>query len=259
MRLKLYQINPVMQPYIKLICTMDCDENVDTHQIRVLPDTCVEVFLNYTETPLAIIENELHQHSIVTSRMNCSMDVRMRKGAGCIAICFQPGMAYHFFNTSMDLLSNKTIPLTNFWGQTTSHLEEKLSAAKSNYIRVEIVQQYLLELLNKNKVTVPIVNALANINFSAGLTASGLNHNFSISQRQFNRKFLQQVGLSPKAYLSANRFINSLAHLKKYPSLSLTEIAYRNGYYDQAHFIRDCKVYTGYTPSQVARDKSILY
>lgn len=238
---------------------MDCDENVDTHHIRVLPDTCVEVFLNYTETPLAIIENKLHQHSIVTSRMNRSMDVRMRKGAGCIAICFQPGMAYHFFSAPMELLSNKTIPLTNLWGQTILDIEEKLSGAKSNYTRVEIAQQYLLQLLSKNNLTAPIVHSVANINLSTRLAANQFNKNFGIGQRQFNRKFQQQVGLSPKAYLSINRFINSLAHLKKYPSISLTEIAYRNGYYDQAHFIRDCKVYTGYTPSEVARNKNILY
>ena len=44
---------------------MECDDDTDTSYIRVLPDACVELFLNYTSTPVAIIDNELHKRSIL--------------------------------------------------------------------------------------------------------------------------------------------------------------------------------------------------
>jgi hypothetical protein len=47
---------------------MDCEDDVDTNHIRVLPDTCVELFVNYTSTSVAIIGNELHKRSIVKAK-----------------------------------------------------------------------------------------------------------------------------------------------------------------------------------------------
>ncbi|HEU0126152.1 MAG TPA: helix-turn-helix domain-containing protein [Flavobacterium sp.] len=260
MRLQIHHIDPLLRPYVRLICTMECIDESDTEYIRVLPDCCVELFINYTSTPIAIIENELYQHSIVTFRMTRSKDVQMRKGSGCIAICFHPGMAYPFFNIPMHLLSDTITPLANLWNYTTSDIEEKLAAAHINDERVNIVQQHLLELLKTNGANLPIIHSLEKVKLSLSLvTISELIDDIGISQRQLSRKFQQQIGLSPAAYLKVNRFINSLYQLKKYPDWSLTEIAYESGYYDQAHFVRDYKAYTGHTPGQVANSKHILY
>ena len=118
MRIQLHDIVPGLQPYIKLICSMDCDNDADTSHIRVLPDTCVELFINYTTSPVAIIENVLHERSIVTARMSRPMDVQMRKGAGCLAVCFHPGMAYKFFSVPMHVIS------AQFYGIKTSTICE---------------------------------------------------------------------------------------------------------------------------------------
>lgn len=90
MHIKSYDIIPALQPYVKLICTMECDDDADTSYIRVLPDACVELFLNYTSTPVAIISNKLHQRSIVTFRMSRPKDVQMRKGTRGYCNLFLP-------------------------------------------------------------------------------------------------------------------------------------------------------------------------
>ena len=106
MQIQSYEIIPRLRLYVKMICTMNCDEETDTNQIRVLPDACVELFVNYTSTPIAVIENELYKRSIISFRMNRPVDVQMRKGAGCLAICFYPGMAYKFFQVPMCTLAS---------------------------------------------------------------------------------------------------------------------------------------------------------
>ncbi|MHA4807352.1 helix-turn-helix domain-containing protein [Flavitalea flava] len=57
------------------------------------------------------------------------------------------------------------------------------------------------------------------------MPVSKLTGDTGLSQRHLSRKFQQYVGLSPKEYLRVCRFIRSLHHLKKYPLLSLTEVA----------------------------------
>lgn len=249
-----------MQPYVKLICTMDCEDGVDTNHIRVLPDTCVELFVNYTNTPLAIIDEELYDRSIVTFRMSQHSDVQMRKGTGCIAVCFYPGTAYRFFNVPMHLLADKTLVLSNLWDRISGEIEGRLADASDNEERVLFLQKYLLQLLLKNQCDPQIDNCLKKIEKSTyDLPVGQLSYYTGLSQRHLARKFLRFVGLSPKEYLRVSRFIRSLDYLKKYPLISLTQIAYQSGYYDQAHFNRDYKSFTGHTPGQVALAKHILY
>ena len=255
-----FEVIPELQPYVKLICTMDCEDCADTNHIRVLPDTCVELFVNYTSTPLAIIGNELYSRSIVTSRMSRYSDVQMRKGAGCIAICFYPGAAYRFFNLPMHLLADKTLVLSDLWNVMAGEIESKLAEARSQEARSAIAQKYLLKKLIRNERNQQLEHCLRKIHLSANyILVSQLSTDTGLSQRHLLRKFQQIAGLSPKEYLRVCRFIRSLDHLKKYPLLSLTEVAYKSAYYDQAHFNRDYKSYTGHTPGEVALSTHILY
>ena len=48
--------------------------------------------------------------------------------------------------------------------------------------------------------------------------------------------------------LEQPRHVAPRLYLRQYPGQSLTQIAYECGYYDQAHFIRDFKEFTGTTP-----------
>jgi len=239
---------------------MDCDKDADTSHIRVLPDTCVELFVNYTTAPIAIIENKLHKRSIITARMSRPMYVQMRKGAGCIAICFHPGMAYNFFNVPMHVLTDTTVALSDLWKDTVTEIEDTLASANDNHTRVDIVQRYLLEKLVWDKQDQQMTSCMKQVQQSGGLiSVNKLTNALGISQRHLSRKFQQYIGLSPKEYLRVSRFLRSLQLLKKYPTLSLTEIGYGSGYYDQSHFTRDYKAYTGHTPGELVNAQHILY
>jgi len=260
MRMQLYDIIPVLQPYIKLICSMDCDADIDTRHIRVLPDTCVELFISYTNTPVAIIGNELHKRSIITFRMSRPMDVQMRKGSGCLAICFHPGMAYRFLHLPMHLLTDTTTALADIWKGVSAEIEDRLANAPNNDARVAIMQQYLVHQLVRSNDDQQVAYCIQQVKAANGpLSVKQLTDDTGMSQRHLSRKFQNCVGLSPKEYLRISRFLSSLQYLKQYPSCSLTDVAYESGYYDQAHFIRDCKDFTGYTPGELARSQDILY
>jgi len=239
---------------------MEDDDDTDTSCIRVLPDACVELFINYTSTPVAIISDELHKRSIVTFRMSRAKDVQMRKGTGVIAICFYPGMAYKFIQVPMYTLSDTTISLADIWGCVAAEIEDTVAGSSNNEFRVSLLQKYLLKELVNGKDDLLITHCLKQARSSGGLIPVGrLIADIGLSQRHLSRKFQEYVGLSPKEYLRVSRFILSLGHLKRYPEFSLTEVACKSGYYDQAHFIRDYKEYTGYTPGQVVQATHILY
>ena len=71
---------------------------------------------------------------------------------------------------------------------------------------------------------------------------------YGITSRYLQKVFVQNTGLTPKLYGKINRFQNSLQLVAK-RNTSLTDIAYQCGYYDQSHFIREFKSFTGFKPS----------
>jgi AraC-like DNA-binding protein len=71
---------------------------------------------------------------------------------------------------------------------------------------------------------------------------------YNITPRYLQKLFLQYTGFTPKLYTKISRFQQSLKLIAKHEG-SFTSIAYDCGYFDQAHFIRDFKSFTGMTPS----------
>jgi transcriptional regulator GlxA family with amidase domain len=78
------------------------------------------------------------------------------------------------------------------------------------------------------------------------------------SIRQLQRRFEQAIGVSPKFYARTIRFEQAQRRLMFHPQTDLTQLAYDCGYFDQAHFIKEFRAFTGRTPSQYAEEMQEL-
>jgi transcriptional regulator GlxA family with amidase domain len=98
-----------------------------------------------------------------------------------------------------------------------------------------------------------VARALALIGPTAGEDASiaAVARSLGLSERQLERRFLLRVGITPKRFATLRRFERAVALAKTAPSL--TSAALAAGYYDQSHFIRDFRRFTGTTPSDLLR------
>jgi len=83
-------------------------------------------------------------------------------------------------------------------------------------------------------------------------TVAALAKRSYLSKRQFERKFKEYAGFSPKLFTMIIRF-NYAYMLCKDKSRSLLDIAHSCGYYDQAHFNRDFKMFAGFQPREIFR------
>ncbi len=256
-----YHIIPELQPYIREICTME-HTGVANALTRVLPDTSTELFINYGVVPTGTMHcGERHEgvRSFINARLNRYTDVEMHPFSKCMGVWFYPGMAYTFFGLPMHLLNTGVISLGDIWKNIGAELEERLVEATDNHSRVAMVQSYLLRILQNNcGKAQPISFLLHDIRKLKGnITVKEIAARANLSDRQLSRKFNIQVGLSPKEYTAMIRFLYTLRIMKQNTG-TLTEIAYESGYYDQAHFIHDCKRYTGYTPGLFLKTDNIL-
>jgi AraC-like DNA-binding protein len=74
------------------------------------------------------------------------------------------------------------------------------------------------------------------------------------SVRQLQRGFQSVVGASPKLFARILRFEQAQRRLMTDAEIDLTGLAHECGYFDQAHFIKEFRAFTGKTPSEYARE-----
>lgn len=75
-----------------------------------------------------------------------------------------------------------------------------------------------------------------------------------LSPRHFNRIFSETVGMPPKEYLRLQRYHHALNELKhKGDEVTMSEIAWENGYCDFSHMSADMKKISGYSPTELLK------
>ena len=133
-----------------------------------------------------------------------------------------------------------------------SDLEEKINEASDNYQIVRLIEESLLNRLceniscNANRMMATIHN----INEGEG-NISVLSQTACLGYKQFKRIFAEYVGLNPKDFIQITRFRKAFNILQSTPQISISKVAYDCGYYDKSHLIKEFKMFTGYTPTQL--------
>ncbi len=78
------------------------------------------------------------------------------------------------------------------------------------------------------------------------------------SASQFARRFEMRVGMAPKLFARMIRFDRALIAHRQAPNRPWTDIVHELGYFDQAHFIRECHAFTGLPPSGLVGDWNVF-
>ncbi len=160
---------------------------------------------------------------------------------------------YYLFHHSPFPLKNKLTELKSFVSSDIySKLEMQLKLHDDIKTQVEIIESFLLEVSFKALPFVGYVEEGIQLisQCHGNINLTQLSDNLGIGKRQFNRKFQELVGVTPKYYskiMQLNYVLNIICS-KNYSSIQ--DLAYRGEYYDLPHFIHQFKKLTGLTPSE---------
>jgi len=118
----------------------------------------------------------------------------------------------------------------------------------------------LMVLLIKNSKTKPddrIQNAIYLILQNKGrISIKDVRNQVFLTERTLERKFINQVGLTPKQFAKIIQFKSSLHQLTESNFGKFLKVGLDSGFSDQSHFIRVFKKYTGKTPSAFFKENS---
>src|SRR5690606_12028631 len=118
--------------------------------------------------------------------------------------------------------------------------------------RIQIVEEFLLFQLQDLHQDKLVIEAVKLIYESRGAMRTGeLSKRLFISQSPLEKRFRKTVCTTPKKFASIVRFNALRQDLGK--TQSLTELCYEYQFFDQAHFNKDFKKFTGHTPEDFRR------
>lgn len=147
-------------------------------------------------------------------------------------------------------LSNASVPLDAVL-PSSRDVVARLQDARSVAEGLSIVQDFLARRPFTPDPVVSRALRLLGTGPDEEETIAGIARSLSISERQLERRFLERVGSSPKRYASLRRFEHAARLLTS--DAPLGRIAQDAGYYDQSHFIRELRRFSGMTPGELRR------
>ncbi len=154
----------------------------------------------------------------------------------------------------MTELTDRIYEASDLLGREVCLLHERLHQSTSLNEMARVTESFLLKRLAAVKPSHPVQVASASILDRHGqIHLDDLVQKAGLSQRQFERKFIEQVGMGPKLYCRVSRLNYALRLKEAKPDFTWTDITYHAGYFDQMHLIRDFKLLAGATPSEFFR------
>jgi AraC-like DNA-binding protein len=175
-------------------------------------------------------------------------------------IMFQPDGLHRLFGIPMHLLTDGDYDAHSVLGTFISTVREQLGNAGSLEERVRIVDQVLLRYAQQSPDFDGVSAAATQIVQSGGRVAiPDLANQSGLSTRQFERRFIQQVGMRPKLFARIARFEAALDSKARFTQKSWTEVAQDFGYYDQTHMIHDFAEFAGATPTKTLRELETVF
>lgn len=257
MLMKYQEIRPanVLKQYVKCYYIYESDSYV-AFDDTVFPSGCVEIIFNLGtgNWQTAVGDDFITTPSIeLWGQIIKPLPIKSIGRNTMLGIRLFPHAAAWFLNDEVSQFNNQVVDFGDLSGKAVKLLYARLQETMDWSKRIAWIEDFLLQQLSLVERKLPKAAIVRNVmrelqqdDFFDNI--ENVASRYGITSRYLQKLFLQYTGLTPKLYSKINRFQNSLRLVTRRDA-SLTAIAHHCGYFDQSHFIREFKSFTGFTPS----------
>ncbi len=249
---------------VKCYWTLEVPAGHSPERQRIIPDGCIEMAFVLGEDIKRYTSGDdyiLQPRAMVIGQLTEPFYIEPTGYVHTFAVRFYPYGFANFVPVPIQNLANRETPLEELFGkEVATGLEQKIAAAGDTQQRIQLIEDFLSCRFNE-KATIDslvkrTVEAMLSSNGSQAIR--GIIQDDLARRRKLERRFRKQIGISPKQLGKIIRIQAALRMILHRSDESLTQIAYGSDYYDQAHFIKDFREFTGISPGQFFADKSML-
>ncbi|MCR9172337.1 MAG: helix-turn-helix domain-containing protein [bacterium] len=187
-------------------------------------------------------------------------NVKFDDNAHILGVVFYAESFSKLFNLPLTELTNSGCQLTDHLSSDYQNFYEQLHHFKNDQERIFALNKFIEKQLSKVDYSFDKMDVLIRSirTGKASEKIEDLARASNMSERTLQRKLKANLGIGPKSFSKINRFKEVLVCISTHPEYDWQDLLYRFGYYDQAHFIKDFKRYTGKTPGEFLKSTDDL-
>lgn len=255
--------SPALAPFVDVVWGVS--GSTGYHSEAVLPNGVVELMVNFGPVQKVVgygdrAVDESFQRAWLAGIQDRPLVIASPHGSDHLGVRFRPGGAHAFFGIPMHEVQGRVVELDLLIGRSASEqLRDRIAAAPTDPARCRAAESWLLE---RRYAVHPYFattrRALDLLGRSAyNLTVTDLCGRLGLSNRHLIDQFREVVGLPPKTIFRVQRFHAVVKELKGRHDADWSELAYRFGYSDQPHLVREFRHFGGVTPTEFLRRRSV--
>ena len=227
-------------------------------QERLLPNGESSVIFDLRNQPIRVYDAQnVHRFDTYSSaifsgaRSDCFV-IDTDQQERVLGVQFRPGGAFPFFRMPASEIASNSFSLDDLWPREAEQIRDRLMCASSLCELFSTLEHALLAQLFRPPALHPAVSfAVLQLGTRApAFRVRDVVDRVGLSSRRFIQLFEDQIGLTPKVFQRVRRFQSVLRTLHADSADDMAGLALRCGYYDQAHFINDFKIFSGMTPGE---------
>lgn len=265
-----YKPRPELSAFVKLYWSLEVPNRDTFEKQLVLPDGCLEMAFSLGDDIKRFVSGNdfvISPRQMIIGQITKQCYIQPTGYVNSFSVRFYPYGFAAFSSIPLHELADREINLDLVFGAESSQgLSQDILEAQNTQERIRIVEDFLLTKLSEESSIHSVVKSTVDsiIDLNGSTPIKELFSETGMSRRQMERHFMQNIGMSPKQLGKVVRLQSALKTMLNKNSKSLTDIAYESDYYDQNHFIKDFKTFSGITPKQFLDDEqmelsSILY
>jgi AraC-like DNA-binding protein len=176
-----------------------------------------------------------------------------------VHVRFHPGAMHKMTKIPMNELVHKNIDAELIWGSEIAEINDRLCNAE-NYDKIPLIlDAFFLKKINQIKYGFLPIEKIGRliIDYPTQFNLDKFASNACLSHRAFEKRFVQQIGITPKYFARISRFYQAYALKETNRDLDWLSVAIQTGYTDYQHLVKDFKQFSGTTPNKLINESNL--
>ena len=264
MNYQIYYPCEELKHFIQCYWSLEATEQENIGKQVIVPDGHIEFVFHYGSLYKKFEGSMVAQFQprcFLLGQLTRTLEIFPSGDTGIFAVRFFPGAAEPLLSLPVRSIENNEIDLEKIYGEKGKEISLKITTSKENPERIRLIESFLLMLLeNKREIDMELkyaIDAITKVN--GNISVNDVSDKVKVQRRQLERKFSKGVGFGPKKFIKMIRLQYALRLLLNNRFSNLADLTYKCGYFDQAHFIKDFKEFTGIPPTEFFNNKASVY
>ncbi|MFO0628814.1 MAG: helix-turn-helix domain-containing protein [Polyangiales bacterium] len=246
-------VAPALRPFVEHYWFVRPDAGAPLDlRVDVFVDLRADLVFNfgapYTRAVIGGASRRIRRATLDAQRLR-PLRIVQRGAVHVVGVRFHLGGLAPFARVSLVGVTDTTPAPAAVLGPEARALEDALRAQPDLDERARILDAFFLRALSRSPGQERFARALAHlVDARGGAAVRELAAREQVTPRQIHRLFAQYLGVAPKTVAGVLRFQSALRALMRDPGCTLASLAAAHGFYDQAHFVREFKRYSGGLP-----------